>query len=76
MYARALEGQVYVVDCNLGAKPCMAFRLKERCKIVYDTVRTGKEERSNSGAWNTVISRTLRKGGMLQGYEARILKIL
>ncbi|MDE7249952.1 MAG: alpha-glucosidase, partial [Lachnospiraceae bacterium] len=76
VYARALEGRVYVVDCNLGAKPCMAFRLKERCKIVYDTVRSGKEERSNPGASNTAIGKNLKKGGMLQGYEARILKIL
>lgn len=76
VYARALEGRVYVVDCNLGAKPCMAFRLKERCKIVYDSAKTGKEERSNPDAPNTAISRKLRKGGMLQGYEARILKIL
>lgn len=41
-YARSLGGKVFVVDCNLGDKPCLAFPLKGRWKVVYDTVGTGK----------------------------------
>lgn len=64
VYARALDGQVYVVDCNLGPKPCLAFPLKGRWKTVYDTVRTGNAEGKKRAL----------KGKMLEGYEARILK--
>lgn len=44
VYARKLGERVYVVDCNLGGKPCRAFSLKGKWKLVYDTV--GAEERT------------------------------
>lgn len=44
VYARKLGERVYVVDCNLGGKPCRAFSLKGKWKLVYDTVRA--EERT------------------------------
>ena len=37
VYARALSGQVFVVDCNLGPRPCTAFPLKGSWQVVYDT---------------------------------------
>lgn len=37
VYARALEGRVYVVDCNLSPKACRAFMPKGQWKVVYDT---------------------------------------
>ncbi|MCM1135070.1 MAG: alpha-glucosidase [Clostridium sp.] len=42
VYERALEGKVYVVDCNLGKKPCLPFLLKGKWKVVYDTAGNGK----------------------------------
>lgn len=66
VYARVLNGKVYVVDCNLGRKPCQAFRLKGNWKIVYDTARIGK--RADTGRGTATLGK-----GMLQGYEARIL---
>lgn len=73
VYARALEGRIYVVDCNLGSKPCMPFPLKGQWKIVYDTVRSGSKidiglSEADAGAGKRKV-----KGRMLQGYEARIL---
>ena len=44
VYARKLGERVYVVDCNLGGKPCRAFSMKGKWKLVYDTVRA--EERT------------------------------
>ena len=44
VYARKLGERVYMVDCNLGGKPCRAFSLKGKWKLVYDTVRA--EERT------------------------------
>ena len=38
VYERELDGQVYLVDCNLGAIPCKAFALKGRWELVYDTL--------------------------------------
>lgn len=39
VYARTYNGQVYVIDCNLGKKPCAAFFLKGQWKIIYSTNR-------------------------------------
>lgn len=64
VYARALDRRVYVVDCNLGPKPCLAFPLKGRWKLVYDTVRAGSAEGEKRAS----------RGKVLEGYEARILK--
>lgn len=72
VYARALEGRVYVVDCNLGRKPCPAFPLKGRWKIVYDTARREKKERGTAAVNAAGCAGRLRSG-ILQGYEARIL---
>ena len=44
VYARKLGERVYVVDCNLGGKPCRAFSPKGKWKLVYDTVQA--EERT------------------------------
>ncbi len=59
VYERALEGKVFVIDCNLGEKPVRAYPLKWKWKIVYDTV----PGRDKAG-----------RGRMLQGYEARIVE--
>ena len=37
VYARAFSGQVFVVDCNLSPRPCMAFPLKGSWQVVYGT---------------------------------------
>lgn len=71
VYARALEGRVYVVDCNLGRKPCPAFPLKGRWRIVYDTAGRGKKEREVAA--NVAVHTQKAGSGVLQGYEARIL---
>lgn len=72
VYARALEGRVYVVDCNLGRKPCPTFPLKGRWRIVYDTAGRGKKGRGTA-AVNTADHAERSRSGILQGYEARIL---
>lgn len=60
VYERRLGDTVYVIDCNLGKKPRMAFPLKGQWQPVYDSEK-GSKRRSKE---------ELR---MLQGYEARIL---
>lgn len=37
VYERELDGQTYLVDCNLGAAPRKAFPLEGRWELVYDT---------------------------------------
>ncbi len=61
VYERALEGKVFVIDCNLGEKPVRAYPLKGKWRVVYDTV----PGRDKAG-----------RGRMLQGYEARIVEYL
>ncbi len=63
VYARALKGRVYVMDCNLGSGPCRGFNLKGQWKVVYDTRwDKGKERAVNAK--------------VLEGYEARILRLV
>ena len=46
VYQRELDGETYLVDCNLGAAPCKAFPLEDRWELVYDTQPTsGSRER-------------------------------
>lgn len=46
VYQRELDGETYLVDCNLGAAPCKAFPLEGRWELVYDTQPTsGSRER-------------------------------
>lgn len=59
VYARGLGKRVYVVDCNLGSRPCRPFRLRGKWQLVYDTAETVKDMAADSGE-------------MLWGYEARI----
>ena len=59
VYARGLGKRVYVVDCNLGSRPCRPFRLRGKWQLVYDTAETVKDMAADSGE-------------MLRGYEARI----
>ncbi len=61
VYERALEGKVFVIDCNLGEKPVRAYPLKGKWRVVYDTV-PGKDKAG--------------RGRMLQGYEARIVEYI
>ncbi|MDE6965119.1 MAG: alpha-glucosidase, partial [Lachnospiraceae bacterium] len=35
VYERALEGKVFVIDCNLGEKPVRAYPLKGKWRVVY-----------------------------------------
>ena len=58
-YWRALGGRVYLVDCNLGPKPCRAFSWGGEAELVYDTAEPG----------------TWKIGGKLAGYEARIIRL-
>lgn len=58
-YWRALGGRVYLVDCNLGPKPCRAFSWRGEAELVYDTAEPG----------------TWKIGGKLAGYEARIIRL-
>jgi len=74
VYVRALKGKVYVVDCNLGRRPCRAFPLKEKYEVVYDTAGGGKKngtQRAGAGA-----GRSGAGDGILQGYEGRIVRII
>ena len=41
VYTRELDGEAYLVDCNLGAAPCKAFPLDGRWEPVYDTLASG-----------------------------------
>ena len=77
VYERRLGNRVYVVDCNLGAKPCRAYQIKGQRKLVYDTVR-----RSGRTAANAVPDRAAgiareRAGSarILEAYEARIWRL-
>lgn len=58
VYVRALEGRVYVIDCNLGRKPCRAFLLKGQWKVIYDTEKRGEKRRLRG-----YEARILRYGG-------------
>ena len=58
VYARALEGRVYVVDCNLGRKSCRAFLLKGQWEVIYDTEKRGEKRRLRG-----YEARILRYGG-------------
>ena len=66
MFGLSLGGRVYVIDCNLGEKPCPAYPLKGKWKVIYDTAR-GKD----AGG-----SKRPAAGRMLRGYEARIVEYL
>ena len=58
VYERALGNEVYLVDCNLGKKPCRAYANTGRqWELIYDTA----EMKGTVGATER-----------LQGYEARI----
>ncbi len=66
VYERRRNGRVYLVDCNLGAKPCREYRLQGKRKLVYDTdpaVMTGGKTAYR------------KKRGMLAGYEARVWRL-
>ena len=69
VYKRAFAGRVYVVDCNLGPKSCMAYPLKGLWKIVYDTAGRKKPDSQTGNAGG----RNKAKNGILKGYGARIL---
>ncbi len=75
VYVRALHGRVFVVDCNLGKKPCRAFPLRESYEVVYDTA--GPRGNGENGRFPADPAAG-RKGerGLLQGYEARIIRIM
>ncbi|MDE6260027.1 MAG: alpha-glucosidase [Oscillospiraceae bacterium] len=50
VYERELDGQTYLVDCNLGAASCKAFPLEGRWELVYDTqAKDGGRERLQGG---------------------------
>lgn len=60
VYERVLGNEVYLIDCNLGKKPCRAYVSAGRqCELIYDTA----EPKGTGGA-----------AERLQGYEARIWK--
>ena len=58
VYERALENEVYLIDCNLGKEPCKAYvSAGKQWELIYDTIKAaGDGEPSEK----------------LQGYEARI----
>ena len=92
VYERALEGKVFVIDCNLGEKPCLAYPLKGKWRVVYDTAwgkdAGGKDGNgaAAAGALGGVgiaergVSGTGGErpaaGRMLRGYAARIVEKL
>ncbi len=49
VYARGLGKRVYVVDCNLGSRPCRPFRLRGKWRLVYGTAETVKDMAAGSG---------------------------
>ncbi|MBD5456856.1 MAG: alpha-glucosidase [Lachnospiraceae bacterium] len=44
VYARKLGAKTYIVDCNLGAKPCRAYEMKGCRRLVYDTLQPSERE--------------------------------
>lgn len=42
VYERELDGQRYLVDCNLGTRPCRAFPVQGRWRLVYDSAPQGR----------------------------------
>ena len=50
VYARKLGDRIYVVDCNLGAKPCRAYQVRGRKELVYDTVNKSGASRVNANS--------------------------
>ena len=57
---RVLGNEVYLIDCNLGKKPCKAYvKADKQWKLIYDTA----EQKGSGGAAKN-----------LRGYEARIWK--
>lgn len=87
VYVRALEGRTFVVDCNLSPRPCRPYRLRGRWRLVYDTLQTcppkrlnGQGKRGGAQPMKTGITGEETGGkrpvkGMLQGYEARIMRL-
>ena len=44
VYTRKLGAKTYIVDCNLGAKPCKAYEMKGCRRLVYDTLQPSERE--------------------------------
>ena len=44
VYTRKLGAKTYIVDCNLGAKPCRAYEMKGCRRLVYDTLQPSERE--------------------------------
>lgn len=60
VYERALSGELYLIDCNLGKKPCRAYGNDGRqWELIFDTAETAGHRNA---------------ADCLQGYEARIWK--
>lgn len=36
-YERTLDGECYLIDCNLGARPCKAQKRQGSWEKIYDT---------------------------------------
>ena len=49
VYERGLDGQTYLVDCNLGAAPRKAFSPEGRWELVYGTHAGGGERKQLRG---------------------------
>lgn len=42
-YERELDGQRYLVDCNLGARPCRAFPTQGQWELAYDSTPQNRD---------------------------------
>lgn len=63
VYQRTGKKTVYIIDCNLGSRPCRAFALQGQWELVYGLGKAG-----NGGPERNQFRDTKKLGG----YEARI----
>lgn len=77
VYERSFGERVFLIDCNLEAKPCRAFPLKGQPQILYDTEQEngGNSDRSADADRKHKNTGNTKRRTMLQSYEARIIRL-
>ena len=58
-YERTLDGESYLIDCNLGEKPCRAQKRQGSWEIIYDTAARADAETSVLAGYEACIWRRI-----------------
>ena len=62
-YERELDGERYLVDCNLGPRPRRAFPLEGRWELVYASAARNGDEKELRGYEARIWKKTAENGG-------------